>query len=245
MLDPSTIQLEETKITDYVEHQEQTLVMPVQQEMLEGDYFDWENLKEVHGWGKIASYNGEEITTEYISTTGELSTGATVYYKLATPTELDFTTEQKAVKEQIKNLHSYKNVTHIFSTDEINANLSIEYYAKNDISYETNEVDRIIGFVDNLEAIRQAIYHILMTERYAYLIYDDNYGVELEQYIGKDLDYIQATIEETLREALTYDLRILDVTVNNIEQIDNSTVLINFTVNTEYGDLILEVNVDV
>ena len=39
------------------------------------------------------------------------------------------------------------------------------------------EATRIIGFVDNLDAVRQAIYHILMTERYAYLIYDDNYGI--------------------------------------------------------------------
>ena len=105
--------------------------------------------------------------------------------------------------------------------------------------------DRIIGYIDNLEAIKQAIYHILMTERYAYLIYDDNYGVELEQYVGKDLEYIEATIEDTLREALTYDLRIEDITVNSITNVEKDKVLINFTASTIYGDLILEVNINV
>ena len=39
--------------------------------------------------GYIASYNGESVGSVYISTTGELSTGASVYYKLATPTTID------------------------------------------------------------------------------------------------------------------------------------------------------------
>lgn len=107
------------------------------------------------------------------------------------------------------------------------------------------KTDRILGITDNLEAVKQSIYHILNTERYAYLIYDENYGVELEQYIGKDLDYIKATIENTLYEALTYDLRILNVVVNEIEQKSINSVLINFTVTSIYGDLIMEVSINV
>lgn len=42
----------------------------------------WYLRKEI---GKIASYNGETITTAYISTTGGLDIGATVYYVLTTP----------------------------------------------------------------------------------------------------------------------------------------------------------------
>lgn len=41
--------------------------------------------------GKIASYAGETISTDYISTTGQLTTGATVYYALATPTTTEIT----------------------------------------------------------------------------------------------------------------------------------------------------------
>lgn len=124
-------------------------------------------------------------------------------------------------------------------------NLDVVTTYEKDGSLKTVETDRIEGYVDGLEAIKQAIYHILTTERYAYLIYDDNYGVELEQYIGADLDYIETTLEETLKEALTHDLRITDVHVNSMNKVQNDILLVNFTANTIYGDLILEVNINV
>ena len=70
------------------------------------------------------------------------------------------------------------------------------------LTYKYSEF-QITGKVDDLEAIEQSIYHILSLKRYAYLIYDDNYGVELQQYIGQDLSFLEATIEETLRDGLT------------------------------------------
>jgi hypothetical protein len=82
-------------------------------------------------------------------------------------------------------------------------------------TYKMSET-QIAGKVDDLEAIEQTVYHILSVERYACLIYDDNYGVELEKYIGQDLSYLESTIEDTLREALTQDDRILDVQVTDI-----------------------------
>lgn len=49
----SNIQLEENTVsTSYKEHQEQSYIMPVQQEMLEGDYFDFDNEEEVHIFDK-------------------------------------------------------------------------------------------------------------------------------------------------------------------------------------------------
>ena len=94
------------------------------------------------------------------------------------------------------------------------------------------------GKISGLEAMKQAIYCILMTERYSNPIYDDNFGVELEKYIGKDLGYISATIETTLREALMQDDRVVGVIVNNIEKskerFDYCTV--EFTVTTIYGE---------
>ena len=94
------------------------------------------------------------------------------------------------------------------------------------------------GKISLLDAMKQAIYCILMTERYSNPIYDDNYGIELEKYIGKDLGYISATIETTLREALMQDDRVVGVVVNNVEvskeRFDYCTV--EFTVTTIYGE---------
>ena len=48
------IQIEEnTTATSIIEHQEQAITMPVQQEMLEGDYFDWKNEKQTNLFEKI------------------------------------------------------------------------------------------------------------------------------------------------------------------------------------------------
>lgn len=110
-------------------------------------------------------------------------------------------------------------------------------------TYKMNE-ERIAGYVDGLEAVKQAICHILMVERYSCLIYDDNYGVELEQYIGQDIEFLKATIESTLKEALTQDLRIKDVIVTNIKELEN-IILVKFTVKSTYGDIQMEVNINV
>ena len=84
-----------------------------------------------------------------------------------------------------------------------------------------------------------------MTERYAYLIYDDNYGIELEQYIGRGFDYLEATIEETLKEALLIDLRITNVIVTEIKKIKNDIAQIKFDVESIYGNLQMEVTINV
>ena len=70
---------------------------------------------------------------------------------------------------------------------------------------------RIVGMVDDLTSVTQAIYKILYTERYAWLIYNWDYGMELEQYLGLDFDYIAADIERSITEALAVDNRILEI----------------------------------
>lgn len=111
-------------------------------------------------------------------------------------------------------------------------------------TYKMDEY-RISGFVDGKEAVKQAVYHILNVERYSSLIYDDSYGVELEQYIGQSLDYIEVTIEDTLKEALTIDSRIIDVKLTNIQQLDSDILLINFDVISVFGNIQMEVNINV
>lgn len=121
-------------------------------------------------------------------------------------------------------------------------NINSLYDTSNEVIIEAN---RIIGYIDNLDAIRQAIYHILSIERGSYEIYDEDYGVELEQYFGESFEFLEATIEGTLQDALTYDLRIENVTVDEINKISSDKVEVKFTVESIYGDLQLEVNIDV
>lgn len=191
----------ENKATDYEAHQEQTITMPVQRDMLKEDYFDWENEKQSNLFEKIildgvnkkcttskavgdgnefqwaftiaqaTSYirkvysniakqasdfnqiNGVKISanSNIVYVRSEMKVlngkGATVenvnellknmydngnpaifYIEKASNKELDFTDEQKVVAKKIKEtLHTYKNITHIYSTDETNPVLNVEY----------------------------------------------------------------------------------------------------------------------
>ena len=54
------VQLEKSKVkTEWAKHEQKEYNLSVQQEMLDGDYFDLENGKEVHNW-KLKSFNGTE-----------------------------------------------------------------------------------------------------------------------------------------------------------------------------------------
>lgn len=88
----------------------------------------------------------------------------------------------------------------------------------------------IIGTVDGVNALRQTIRHTLSTERYAYVIYDRNHGSELNKLVGKSFDYVEATIEAILSEALTQDDRITGVRVDSLEKTGIDSMNVKFTV---------------
>lgn len=49
---------------DYVQHEEQKYIMPTQKEMLQGDYFDFDNEEEVHVWKKLILTGNENWKLE-------------------------------------------------------------------------------------------------------------------------------------------------------------------------------------
>ena len=76
------------------------------------------------------------------------------------------------------------------------------------------ENGRIVGKIDKLEAVNQAIKKAIITPRFKCLIYDNQYGSEVEEaIIAKDAttDYIEAVTEGFIRDALRPDTRILSV----------------------------------
>lgn len=53
-----------TTVTDFIEHQSQSVIMLIQQEMLEGDYFDFDNEEEVHTKAKLVLTGNENWKLE-------------------------------------------------------------------------------------------------------------------------------------------------------------------------------------
>ena len=111
-------------------------------------------------------------------------------------------------------------------------------------TYKINFGDecRISGRVDDLDAIKQAIYLILNTERYQYVIYSWDYGIELLDLYGKPMSYVMAELPRRIDEALTQDDRIEKVTDFEFEKLKNR-LLVNFTVVTKMGDIKMEMEV--
>ncbi|MCD3211829.1 DUF2634 domain-containing protein [Clostridium botulinum C/D] len=111
-----------------------------------------------------------------------------------------------------------------------------ENYIESTKTYKIDfENDRIIGFCDGIESLKQAIYLILNTERYEHLIYSDNYGSELKDLINKDRDIAESEYKRRVKEALLQDDRINNVD-NFIFNYDGDNVLIEFIVFSVYGE---------
>jgi len=104
-------------------------------------------------------------------------------------------------------------------------------------TYKLN-IDRetITGYIDGKEAMIQAIYLILNIERYDYLIYSWNYGIELKDLFGQPTFYVMAELERRITEALTADSRVTGVDNFEITR-EGKKVHAKFTVHTIFGDL--------
>jgi hypothetical protein len=105
------------------------------------------------------------------------------------------------------------------------------------------ERKRIGGMIDNEQAIIQMVMKILSTERYAYVIYSSQYGVELDRMIGQDYDFIVSDLERTITEALTADDRVIDITDFQTNKIGIDKMEVSFTVNTFDGSVNIETEV--
>lgn len=102
----------------------------------------------------------------------------------------------------------------------------------------------ISGTIDQIQAVEQAVFLILNTERYFWLIFSWNYGVELHDLIGKDPEYCIPEIERRIREALLQDDRI--TAVENFEfDVNKKKVLTTFTVISIFGNINVEKVVEI
>lgn len=97
------------------------------------------------------------------------------------------------------------------------------------------ERKRIGGMIDNEQAIMQLVMKILYTERYAYVIYSSQYGVELDRLIGQEYDFIISDLERTITEALLADDRILSITDFTTEQTAIDRMTASFMINSVIG----------
>lgn len=121
-----------------------------------------------------------------------------------------------------------------------NRNLIVTQIGQNEVTrtYKVNSYNkRIIGTTDGQPAIEQAILKNFDTERFAYVIYSKNYGIELEKYIGKDYDFIRSDLQRAIEECLLVDARIYSINNLQFTQEGLDYMSITMDIETEQGVL--------
>lgn len=106
------------------------------------------------------------------------------------------------------------------------------YTHRMDLKFES-----IRGYTDEQEAMKQAIYKILLTERYAYIMYSWNYGLETMDLYGMPIAYVVPELERRIKEALCYDTRITEVDNFEFTYPAKRVVHVSFIAHTIYGDI--------
>ncbi|WP_373108995.1 hypothetical protein [Lachnoclostridium sp. Marseille-P6806] len=108
----------------------------------------WDKLEKVDGvwcWvyqsEHILSYNAESITTEYFSTTGELSAGAEVYYKASAPESIPLSPSEQ---DKLNALTMYAPETEVTNTGGCNMELT---YTVDTKSYVDSKIAAISAAV--------------------------------------------------------------------------------------------------
>lgn len=94
---------------------------------------------------------------------------------------------------------------------------------------------RIRGLVDELDSVKQAVRIMLSVPRFQHEIYSRNYGHDLQDLIGKPLDYVLGDVRRMIREALLIDERIIDIDDFVISKVGEN-LQIKFKVTSIYGD---------
>ena len=103
---------------------------------------------------------------------------------------------------------------------------------------------RIIGCTDGKEAMEQAIYKAMGTERYENIIYSWNFGAEIAKLFGKPIPYVYSELQRITKECLLHDNRINELTNFNFSHKKNK-VFMSFVAHTIFGEIPIESEVDI
>lgn len=123
------------------------------------------------------------------------------------------------------------------STNEILLT-DLEVETQPSLNYKMHLEQTVInGTCDELEAMKQVVYKILCTERYEYIIYSWNYGIELQDLFGEPVAWVCPELERRIQEALLQDDRISAVDTFDFDLTEKRTVKVTFTVHTIFGEL--------
>lgn len=96
------------------------------------------------------------------------------------------------------------------------------------------DAQRLVGTVDLLEAVQQAVAAYLNIERFRWPIFQPYTGSEFNDLLGQPAGYVGAELQRRVREALLVDDRITGISDFSFSS-SGDTLSATFTVNCVYG----------
>lgn len=125
------------------------------------------------------------------------------------------------------------NTMNIENVDDLTAGLEESQEKTKTFSLDTKN-NTIVGFIDDLNALRQSIYLLLNIEADQYIIYSYTYGMNTLDLIGKPIYYVIAVLPDRIKETLLTDDRITDVSGFEFE-VNKNKLHVQFVVTSIYG----------
>lgn len=101
--------------------------------------------------------------------------------------------------------------------------------------YIDTATGRISSMVDTSDALLQSVFKALDTEKYGYEIYGWTYGLDMEPFIGQELDYIKTNLKQYIEDCLLVDDRIISIQNFNVELQDIDSCLTTFDIESTEG----------
>ncbi len=74
------------------------------------------------------TYSSVELVKQFFKEQYDKNMPVILYYVLEEPTQIKCTKEQSRILDEIQHAKTYKNVTNIYSTDEVSPNMNVTYY---------------------------------------------------------------------------------------------------------------------
>lgn len=94
--------------------------------------------------------------------------------------------------------------------------------------------NRLRGWGDGYEALRQAVEIICNVERFRWQIYSPNFGIELEGLLGTEPGYAASELRRRLEDAFSADRRLLGLSRFDWRS-DGERLFAETTVDTVFG----------
>ena len=102
------------------------------------------------------------------------------------------------------------------------------------------EKGKVVGRIDELEAVKQAVFKVMQTDRFWHDIYSFDYGHEFVLLIGSSPLFVESEATRMINDALMQDDRIQSITDMSIH-IAGDSMTISFRVVTDFGSFDMEV----